>query len=72
MIVDLLFSFVVNWPFTRTKDPAGNDPQWKHDHDEYGAWTDRHQCLEHKACIEVDAIKSSNASWRRVREQTAV
>jgi len=59
-------------PFTGSQYPAGDDPQWQHEYDEYGAGADRHQSLQNKSRVQLYPVQRSDTSRRRVREEPAV
>jgi len=62
----------VTLPFTLPQRPAGDDPQGNHKNQQYSARANCHEGLEHKSCVKVDAIESTNTPGRSVSEQFTV
>lgn len=59
-------------PFTESHRPRANDPEGdEHDH-QTRAGTDGHECFEHEASVEVDAVEGADRARRGVGEQLRV
>ena len=59
-------------PFAGAQNPAGDDPEGQHQHDEDRAGADGHQRLENELRVELDPIQGADTARRRVGEEPAV
>lgn len=59
-------------PLTDAHSPCSNDPGGYTEHQQNSSWTDGHEGLHDKACVEVDLVEGADAARRSVREQLAV